>query len=140
MEQKKPPVLSEDELRGKAMNSLVPITSKIELTIAHNAARDQLDDTWQKAQAIYGPLIQQAEIAGWRKGNELKQKRLNIKLKMARQETAREIFEWIKAHKSTLKVNGYPIIKNTFVIPEKELQSYESRYLKEAFCSIMVEK
>ena len=39
------------------------------------------------------PLIQQAEMKGWRKGNELKQKRLDIKLKMAK---AREIFEEIE--------------------------------------------
>ena len=56
-------------------------------------ATAQRDDTYQKMLDAFEPLIQQAEMKGWRKGNELKQKRLDIKLKMAK---AREIFEEIE--------------------------------------------
>ena len=87
MNKEKPPVLNRIEaiLRAEETADLLPPWSCLPVG----------DTKWieLKAKRIE-PLIQQAEMKGWRKGNELKQKRLDIKLKMAKAEVAREIQEW----------------------------------------------
>ena len=89
MNKEKPPVLDRIEaiLRAEETADLLPPWSCLPVG----------DPKWieLKAKRIE-PLIQQAEMKGWRKGNELKQKRLDIKLKMAKAEVAREIMSQIQ--------------------------------------------
>jgi len=45
-------------------------------------------------------------------------------IKEAEQRGAQKVVDWIKTRKSTLKVNGYPLLKNAYVIGETDLQAF----------------
>jgi hypothetical protein len=69
--------------------------------------------------------LQQAEMKGWREGNELKQKRLDIKLKAAKAEAARE-----EVAREIERMGFYdsPCGKRCLCIPEDEFKSkYEEK-------------
>jgi hypothetical protein len=73
--------------------------------------------------------IQQAEMKGWRKGNELKQKRLDIKLQQAQQEVAREIFEWLDNHRYLATFDAWQT--KCWGISDSDLEDGKSQYLEE---------
>ena len=104
----KPDVLSDEEL-DKAY-CLADLHTDIFGHKAIAQAQRDADVKWYEGsieEHIIEETLQKAYMNGWRKGNELKQKRLGIKLKQAKEEVAREIIEDIGFIAQSEKLTQY---------------------------------
>ena len=90
--------LSKDGLQYAWLKQLRNKQAEITWSIAEKAGQESVREEWNDA--------------------------MDLGLREAYKAGRKEVVDWIKTHKSTLKVNGYPLLKNAYVIGETDLQAF----------------